>query len=98
VRVTVGSPQHFWYPARADYPWMTDELRHRYGPEDLEPLLHEHRVSGTVVVQARHSLDETRELLELAAAESFILGVVGWADLTGDVAGRVGGGRGPALR
>jgi L-fuconolactonase len=88
--VIVDSHQHFWDPARADYPWMTDELRRRYGPEDLGPLLREHGVAGTVVVQARHSLDETRELLAIAAMTPFVLGVVGWLDLTGDVDRQLG--------
>ena len=86
----VDSHQHFWDPARAHYPWMTDELRRRYGPDDLEPLLREHGVTGTIVVQARHSLDETRELLAIAAATPFVLGVVGWLDLTGDVERQLG--------
>jgi L-fuconolactonase len=84
----VDAHQHFWDPAAADYPWMTDEvapLRRRFGPEDLEPVMHEHGVTATVVVQARHSLDETRELIALAAATSFVAGVVGWLDLTDDV-------------
>jgi len=83
--VIVDAHQHFWDPSRADYPWMAGEaaaLRRRYGPEDLAPLLAEHGVDGTVVVQARASLDETHELLELAAATPFVLGVVGWVDLT----------------
>jgi L-fucono-1,5-lactonase len=83
--VIVDAHQHFWDPARADYPWMVGEaaaLRRSFGPEDLAPLLDEHGVSGTVVVQARASLDETNELLELAAATPFVLGVVGWVDLT----------------
>src|SRR5207244_5501391 len=46
-------------------------------------------VTGTIVVQARHSLDETRALLELAAATPFVLGVVGWLDLTGDVSAQL---------
>jgi L-fuconolactonase len=86
--VIVDAHQHFWDPATAEYPWMTDDvasLRRRFGPEDLEPLLREHGVAGTVVVQARHSLDETRSLLAIAAETSFVLGVVGWVDLTGDV-------------
>ena len=82
----VDAHQHFWDPARAEYPWMTDELRRRYGPDDLEPELRAHGVTGTVVVQARHSLDETRELLAVAAETPFVLGVVGWVDLTDDVA------------
>jgi L-fuconolactonase len=81
----VDSHQHFWDPALADYPWMTDEvaaLRRRYWPEDLEPTLREHGVRGTVLVQARGSLDETRTLIEIAAGTPFVLGVVGWIDLT----------------
>ena len=88
----VDAHQHFWDPARADYPWMVGEaapLRRRFGPEDLSPLLDKHGVSGTVVVQARASLDETRELLELAAATPFVLGVVGWVDLTDPGVARV---------
>ena len=84
----IDSHQHFWDPATAEYPWMTAELavlRRRFGPDDLEPLLREHGVGGTVLVQARHSLDETRSLLALAAATPFVLGVVGWVDLTADV-------------
>jgi len=91
--VIVDSHQHFWDPALADYPWMTKEvapLRRRFAPEDLEPLLRRHGVTGTVVVQARHSLDETRTLLELAAATPFVLGVVGWIDLTGNVERQLG--------
>jgi len=88
----VDAHQHFWDPARAEYPWMTDEvavLRRRFGPEHLEPLLREHGVTGTVVVQARQSLDETRDLLAIAASTPFVLGVVGWVDLTGDVAAQL---------
>jgi len=87
----VDAHQHFWDPATADYPWMTDDLRRRYGPEDIAPLLDEYGVRGTIVVQARHSFDETRELLEIAAATPFVLGVVGWVDLTGDVVGGLDG-------
>jgi L-fuconolactonase len=92
--VIVDSHQHFWDPARTDYPWMTDEiapLRRRFYPEDLAPLLREHGVGGTIVVQARHALEETETLLAIAAATPFVLGVVGWIDLTGDVEGQLGG-------
>jgi L-fuconolactonase len=89
----VDAHQHFWDPSAADYPWMTDEvspLRRRFGPKDLEPLLLEHGITATVVVQARHSLEETQELLAIAAATPFVAGVVGWLDLTGDVEGQLG--------
>ena len=95
----VDSHQHFWDPARADYPWMTDAvpLRRRFGPDDLEPLVREHGISGTVVVQARHSLDETLELLETAQATPFVFGVVGWIDLTGNVPAQLGKLNGPLV-
>ncbi len=88
----VDAHQHFWDPERAHYPWMTDEvepLRRRFGPEHLEPLLRAHGVAGTVVVQARQELAETRELLALAEETPFVLGVVGWIDLTVDVAAQL---------
>jgi L-fuconolactonase len=88
----IDAHHHLWDPALADYPWMTEEfgaIRQRFGPEDLEPLLHEYGIDGTVVVQARGSVDETRWLLEIADATPFVLGVVGWIDLTGADAGRV---------
>jgi len=96
----VDAHQHFWDPGSADYPWMTGELaplRRRFMPEDLEPLLREHGVTGTIVVQARHSLDETRWLLELAASTPFVLGVVGWVDLTRDVPRQLGELAGPLV-
>lgn len=81
----VDAHQHFWDPQLAEYPWMTDEvapLRRPFGPADLEPLLRAHGVAGTVVVQARGSLDETAALFATADQASFVLGVVGWIDLT----------------
>jgi L-fuconolactonase len=83
----VDAHHHFWDPARADYPWMTDEvapIRRRFGPEDLAPHLAACGVDATVVVQARMDVDETRELLAIAEATDFVRGVVGWADLTAD--------------
>jgi len=86
--VVIDAHHHFWDPAKASYPWMTDALapiRRRFGPEDLEPLLAPNGVDRTVLVQTRSSLDETRELLATAAQHEFIAGVVGWVDLTADV-------------
>jgi L-fuconolactonase len=82
---TVDAHHHFWDPATADYPWLTDDLapiRRAFGPADLAPLLRESRIDLTVLVQTRSSRDETREFLSTAAAHPFIAGVVGWIDLT----------------
>jgi L-fucono-1,5-lactonase len=83
--VIVDAHHHLWDPALADYPWMTDEvapIRRRFGTDDLEPLLQAYGVDGTVVVQARASIDETRWLLDVASSTPFVRGVVGWIDLT----------------
>jgi L-fuconolactonase len=85
VALVVDAHHHFWDPARATYPWMTDALasiRRRFGPEDLRPLLAANGVDRTVLVQTISSLGETREFLTTAAANEFIAGVVGWVDLT----------------
>jgi L-fuconolactonase len=88
----IDAHHHFWDPAKASYPWMTDALapiRRRFGPDDLEPLLAPNGVDRTVLVQTRSSFDETREFLATAAQHDFIAGVVGWVDLTGDVAKQI---------
>jgi L-fuconolactonase len=80
----VDAHQHFWDPARAEYPWLAGDLepiRRPFGPDDLRPLLVEHGVDRTVLVQTRSSLEETRELLAIAEATDFVAGVVGWVDL-----------------
>jgi L-fucono-1,5-lactonase len=81
----IDSHQHFWQVGRFDYPWMSRELGvlyRDYLPRDLAPILQRNRVTQTVLVQASNSLEESRWLLQLAGANSFIAGVVGWVDLT----------------
>jgi len=88
MALVIDAHHHFWDPAKATYPWMTDALasiRRRFGPEDLRPLLPANGVDRTILVQTRSSLDETREFLATAAEHDFIAGVVGWVDLTADV-------------
>lgn len=86
MNLVIDAHQHFWDPARADYPWMQGAemapLRRAFGPADLAPLLAENGVSASIVVQCRSSLEETEEFLQIAAATPFVAGVVGWADLT----------------
>ena len=81
----VDAHHHFWDPAAADYPWLTDELapiRRAFGPADFAPLLRAEGVDATVLVQTRSSLAETEEFLAIARDSSFVRGVVGWVDLT----------------
>jgi len=99
--VIVDAHHHFWDPAEADYPWLTDELaaiRRRFGPEDLEPLLAATGVERTILVQTRSSVTETGAFLATAARTPLIAGVVGWVDLldpgVADALARVRGGTG----
>jgi L-fuconolactonase len=86
----IDAHHHLWDPALADYQWMTDAVTpiiRRFGVDDLAPMLEEVGIDGTIVVQARHDIAETRELLATAAATPFIVGVVGWVDLTDPAVG-----------
>lgn len=76
--------QHFWKYNAADYGWITDDmssLRRDYLPHHLQPALAAAGFDGSIAVQAEHSVDEMRWLLDLACENLFIKGVVGWLDL-----------------
>jgi len=79
----IDSHQHFWRYSAEQYPWIQSDwpLRRDFLPADLAPLLYEAGLDGTIAVQARQSLEETRWLLELADESPIIKGVVGWVDL-----------------
>ena len=80
----IDSHQHFWRYTAAEYGWIDEPMqaiRRDFLPATLAPLLAAHRLDGTVAVQARQTLEETRWLLELARDHAFIKGVVGWVPL-----------------
>jgi len=80
----IDTHQHFWIYNPAEYEWIDDSmsaLRRDFLPGDLEPELAKTNFHGSVAVQTRQTLEETRWLLELAQGSPSILGVVGWADL-----------------
>ena len=80
----IDSHQHFWQVGLFAYPWMSSDLGvlyRDYLPDDLAPILQQNGVKQTVLVQASNSVAESRWLLDLADANSFIAGVVGWVDL-----------------
>lgn len=82
--IHIDAHQHFWIYSRAEYDWIDDSmasLRRNFLPEDLEPELESHGFHGSIAVQARQTLEETRWLLDLAVHSPSILGVVGWVDL-----------------
>lgn len=82
--VRIDAHQHFWSYNATDYVWMGPEhevLRRDFLPSDLSPLVKSAGFSGTIAVQARQLVEETRWLLELADSNGLIRGVVGWVDL-----------------
>ena len=80
----IDAHQHFWSYSAAEYPWIgkgMERLAHDHLPKDLATLAAAEGIGGTVAVQARQSLEESRWLLELSDANPLIRGVVGWVDL-----------------
>ena len=80
----IDAHQHFWRYNAKDYNWIDDSmsaLRRDFLPGDLKRELVSVGFQGSVAVQARQTLEETRWLLALAAASPQVLGVVGWVDL-----------------
>jgi len=57
-------------------------LKRDFLPDELEKELHQIDFSGSIAVQARQSIEETRWLLALSDQNKFIRGIVGWIDLT----------------
>lgn len=80
----IDAHQHFWIYKAEDYDWIDESmvrLRRDFLPGDLAPERHRAGFQGSIAVQARQSLEETRWLLELADGDPSIMGVVGWVDL-----------------
>lgn len=79
----IDAHQHFWQVARGDYGWLTPDLTPLYRdfmPGDLAPMLAEHVIDGTILVQAAPTRAETDFLLQIADRTDFVKGVVGWVD------------------
>lgn len=80
----IDAHQHFWVFDPVRDAWITEEMsviRKDFLPADLAPVLEANGVDGCVAVQADQSETETAFLLQLAAENAFVKGVVGWADL-----------------
>jgi L-fuconolactonase len=80
----IDSHQHYWKVDRGDYYWMSPAVQilcRDYLPADLRPLLVQHGIEKTIVVQAAQTTNETDFLLQLASQDDSIAGVVGWLDM-----------------
>lgn len=86
----IDSHQHFWIFDPIRDQWINEtmtSIQNDFLPHDLNPLLLENKFSACVAVQASQSEAETHFLLDLAAQNEFIKGVVGWVDLLNDTVG-----------
>lgn len=86
----IDTHTHFYDPTRPEgVPWPNpnDEvLYRRVMPEDYKALAVPEGVTGTVVVEASKWLEDNQWILDLAAAEPFIVGFVGHLEPTADFA------------
>jgi L-fuconolactonase len=65
--------------------WMADGmdgLRRDFLIDELRAITAETGVTGTIVVEAERTIEETNWLSQVAASSDLICGVVGWAPLT----------------
>ena len=80
----IDAHQHFWLLANRAGQWPPPELAeiHRdFLPDQLEPLLRQHGIGGSVLVQSLPTMSDTLFLLSLAERHAFVRAVVGWVDL-----------------
>jgi L-fuconolactonase len=80
----IDAHQHFWIFDSVRDSWINDEMlaiKRDFSPADLLPFLQQNGIDGCVAVQASQTDEETIFLLDHAAANPFIQGVVGWVDL-----------------
>jgi len=88
--MNIDAHQHLWRYSPEEYPWIgtgMERIARDFLVADLEAVARPEGFAGSVAVQARQSLAETRWLLELAASHPFIRGVVGWVDLRSERVG-----------
>jgi len=81
----IDAHHHVWELDVRDQPWITGAamapIRRDFTIDDLAPALAGCGIDATVVVQTVASVDETIELLQLAAGNDLVAGVVGYVDL-----------------
>jgi L-fuconolactonase len=84
--VCLDAHQHLWRYLPPGPGWMMadgmESLRRDFLIDDLRAVTAEAGVTGTIVVEAERTLEETAWLSQVAASGDLICGVVGWAPLT----------------
>lgn len=93
TRHVIDAHLHMWERAKHPQPWIDPRtmgaIDRDFPPAAAQAQLDTVGVPGCVAVQCVNELAETVSLLADTAALRSVRGVVGWADLTGDVAAQV---------
>lgn len=77
----IDSHLHFWVMSARTYSWITPQngaLFDDFSPERLAPEIPASGVTGSVLVQAGDTYEDTFYMLDVAATSDFVRGVVGW--------------------
>ncbi|MFD5717243.1 amidohydrolase family protein [Streptomyces sp. NPDC127036] len=80
----IDAHHHVWDLAVRDLPWTRDipVLNRSFSMANLRPHLRRAGIGATVVVQTSTAVEETTDLLALAARDEHVRAVVGWTDVT----------------
>jgi L-fuconolactonase len=89
--VRIDAHHHLWDLTLRDQTWTEGmpALHRTFTMDNLIPHLVDNRIAGTVLVQTVNDPDETPEFLNQAQKSPYILGVVGWVDLTSETAAHI---------
>ena len=77
----IDTHQHLWVLSERQYSWITPELaplKRDFVMADVRQARLQAGITGTLLVQAADTYDDTFFMLSVAAEDSTILGVVGW--------------------
>ncbi len=80
----IDSHQHLWQIGRNGHEWPTSDLSaiwRDFESDDLHTVATTAGITATVLVQSQSSDADTDWMLSIAANDTLIKGVVGWADL-----------------
>lgn len=79
----IDTHQHLWMVSERPYSWIEENtiLYDDFGPERILPALERSGVTGTVLVQAADTYEDTFYLISVAKKYEYVKGIVGWLPL-----------------
>ena len=80
----IDTHPHLWKPSERRYEWLDavgTPLNADFGPGDVEADVTAAGITGTVLVQAADTYEDTFYMLSVASRVPVVRGVVGWVPL-----------------